>query len=317
METQKLIEQLHVEKIVQTLVERAGVHVYQVRLRGKFYLLKCYEREVLFSREADALMRLADTYLPVPRIVSAGRSREGVYYFLQEWWDGVGFATVYAQMKTRKEQQQALFEVGHLLARLQVALTPRELEEAQFWRISLGQDVFADVDWRESKRRQFLKWKGRLRLTAEDVELGVPEAMQRLEQQLDRLPKPEQLTILHNDYGFRNLMYVRNHGFQIGVFDFENVSIGDPTYDLVKLSFNDLDPEDEEMQFYFAEGYRRHSPFSQQMSAFPLYQALEGFGCMSWVDKHPVIGAEEEQFRRKGRGIFLNRILHGKKPVGE
>lgn len=292
---------------ITSLVDRPEVKVLKVRTSGKTHLLKMHTRQNNFEREVDSINNLADTFIPVPRIFMRGR-HEQYYYFLQEWWDGVPLANLYDKM-SRTKQLEILYEAGRLLARIQVALRPEELANTNFWRYSEEKQCLQDVSWCKTKVKQFYKWRGRLKLTLQDRALSVEKCLDYWESQLSYLQEPPELTLLHNDYGFRNLMYFQEGPYSLGVFDFENASVGDPTHDLVKLTYNDVEPDDQDSIQYFLEGYRRHSPYAHRIQLFDLYQALEGLAAMAWVDKQQQPSPEDLKFRIKGRDILLKRTL--------
>ena len=121
-----------------------------------------------------------------------------------------------------------------------------------------------------------------------------------MERALQGLREPDRLAVLHNDYGFLNIMASPDGGRVIGLFDSEHVSLGDPIFDLAKLTWADLGPEDEKPREAYLSGYEAETGQMIDRRLLSVYEALVGLGSAAWVDKQEYVSPADEIFRNKG-----------------
>lgn len=310
MDQQKVRQELGLDRL-DVIIDRPGVAVYRAERQGRPMLLKFHENPDKVRREVECLSALASKGAPVPGILGEG-VLEGTPFFLEEWWDGVTFLEAYGELR-RSEQVRLLREAGRFLARWQQVLDERELEAMTWWRARVPESVsgLSDFRWVDLISQECYAWIERIRLTEEDLALGVDRLLAKTKTVLEKIPEPPQLALLHYDYGLRNLMLTPERDAIRGLFDFEAVRLGDPLYDVIKMTFNDI-PEDAEGCRAYLEGYREASgrPFDQDR--FRLYQAVNGIGAMAWVDKYDGdFRLQNLDFREKGRRVLIQSMCEG------
>ena len=302
-----LDEQLAVRFGVQSprlVTARLTASVYRGLLGDAPVAVKVYADAGAFAREADCLRCLGDAVASVPRLLDCG-TVEGVSVIVQEWREGWPADAVVATL-TRERRVALLGEAGRLLAELDFALSPAHLAGAQFWRRP-GVDVLGRLSWRAYLLALLDKWLGRIRLTPADAVLGLDQRLREVRAATSRLPEPPRLTLLHNDYTFRNLLLTPDHGGLCGIIDFAGAGAGDPFWDLAKLTWVELDIDDTEGQRPFLAGWEALTRLAIDRERLAVHQALETVGCLAWVDKQTNAGDEHAAFRRRA-ALTLARL---------
>lgn len=290
-------------EIIESLVDRIDVKVFRAVYKNQLVLLKVHENESSFIRETDSLIRLREKNAPVPRIWKT-KKIDDHYVFLEEWWDGKTLAELFPHLN-RSNKRRLIHEIGRLLAKIHTSLSEAELKQAEFWK-QIELQTLEDFSWKSYLQKQCNKWIHRLKLRSTDIDKGIRISIDHIRSSLLELQEPKTLRLLHNDFVLRNIMG-SNHGEQIlGLIDFEHVSIGDPVYDLVKLIWSDLDPDDHELQTKYLSGYEAETGQTLDYTRLCLYKAISGLAAVQWVDKKEYRTEENEKFREKGLRMFLN-----------
>ncbi|GGE06631.1 hypothetical protein GCM10011571_04730 [Marinithermofilum abyssi] len=183
--------------LVVPIVKRKGTAVYRAVRDGEPVLLKVHTHEKPFVRETDSISRLAVRGAPVPKILETCCTKE--------WWDGVTLKDLFFQLDYIR-QVKMMNKVGRLLARIQSFLSEKEVSDSVFWKVASKVQTLAQFSWKTYYSEQYYKWVNRLKLQPKDLNRGFQACLNQTEQALGELKEPEKLTILHNDYGFRNIM---------------------------------------------------------------------------------------------------------------
>jgi aminoglycoside phosphotransferase (APT) family kinase protein len=280
--------------------------VYRVKKQGRLMALKFHEVPLKVVREVECILNLRSKGAQVPEILGQG-TLEGRSYFLEEWWDGVIMLEAYGSL-SRSEQLRLLREAGRFLARLQTVLTEQDLAEMTWWRKMGLAETLDGFSWKRHIAKECKVWSDRIRLTEEDRELGVDRLLAKTASALETLTDPPHVALLHYDYGMHNLILTPERDAIRGLIDFEAVRLGDPLYDVVKITFVDI-PDDEEGKKAYLEGYLEASGQPFDWERFRLYQAINGIGAMAWVDKwEPEFAKQHNGFRELGRRILLESM---------
>ena len=94
----------------------------------------------------------------------------------------------------------------------------------------------------------------------------------------------ETTQFIHRDYGFRNILVDDNK--VTGIIDFEHAILGDITFDLSKLIFNDINFESEEwLREAFFKGWANYTGRDIDWEKLWIYLAIQGLGAIQWVER--------------------------------
>lgn len=304
METSQIMELFNLSSLTM-LVRRPDVEVYEGRLNDQKVILKIHSSESHFIQETDSLKHLNEKNAPVPQILYY-KKVDDCYCFLQEWWDGTTLDQSFNSL-TRNEQLIFLKQIGKLLTEIQSILSENELNQSLFWRTKMDSiNNIKEFSWKNYYQSQFYKWANRVKIRSLDRKLGLERQLKKLEETLFKISEPEKITILHNDFCLRNIMITPDQQQVIGLIDFEHASIGDPTFDLVKLIWTDIRDTDNELINTYLSSYEKEKgqPIDQQR--LNLYKAVSGLGAIAWVDKQPTVQPQNEEFRKKGLSTLLS-----------
>lgn len=178
-------------------------------------------------REAGILRALADTGIPVPRVIGTGESPCGAPFLVMERVAGSALETEdHARTLTPEQRHELGVSVVTTLATLH-CLDPE----------ILGIRVSGDPYLVRQIRRVTASWERVGGCSSHDSAWRVVHTSLK-----DRLPKQTAAVIMHGDYRLSNLLV--DHGQITAVLDWELCTIGDPLADLAWL-LDDWRPADE------------------------------------------------------------------------
>ncbi|WP_090776542.1 phosphotransferase family protein [Shouchella lonarensis] len=295
-------------KFIDTIVTRPDIVVYKGERQNELVAVKVHTREEVFKREVDSLKRLHAKGVRVPKVVDAGKVGDH-FVIVEEWLGGKPLEPLFSNYDDRK-QVFLMERIGCLLAEVQFALSAEELDAACFWQRS-NEDKLSAFSWRSYMESQVKKWIGRVKRSEEDSAQHLETYFAAIAEKVRTLAEPERVTLIHCDYGFRNLHITSDESDILGVLDFEGVAIGDPLWDLAKLQWYDLQDEREDCQHAFLRGWEKEAKQPVDMVRLNFYQALECLAGIAWVDKQPEMNDDLRRLRRRsvaGLARFCRRF---------
>ncbi|WP_144502493.1 phosphotransferase family protein [Bacillus thuringiensis] len=280
--------------------ERMGVKVYACIQNGKKVAVKIYSHRKPYMQETDCLVRLYKAGAAVPKILNMGRIRSD-FVIIQEWCDGEPLLSKFKQSDIQMKSK-LIYSVGELLASFQFALEDKEFGNSIFWH----RDDYKDINsysWKEYIYSQVRKWRQRIKLSCEDESLGLLERLNLLEGRLKLIQEPEKLSIIHADYTMRNIQYNAREDKLIAL-DFEGALIGDPLYDLARITWVDI-AEDLDLQWEFYKGWEDRSGYKINLEILQLYKAIITMSSVAWVDNLPEKTESNKRFRQLALETFI------------
>jgi aminoglycoside phosphotransferase (APT) family kinase protein len=173
-------------------------------------------------REARIIAALADTDVPVPRIlgVTADSEFSDVPLVLMQFVDGLVVDTM---------------DVGEALTpqqRRQIALSlPRTL--AKIHAVDLARVGLADLaSHKPYAQRQLKRWTGQWELSKTRELPELDDLTRRL---IAAAPEQREISLVHGDFHLRNLIISRGTGEVLATLDWELSTLGDPLADMGTL----------------------------------------------------------------------------------
>jgi aminoglycoside phosphotransferase (APT) family kinase protein len=271
------------------------------------------------AREADVLRRLgaaagAGRALRVPRLLA--HEEEAL---VMTWLPGVPCADAWPALPVGgAARADVAFEAGVLLAEVQGALAAAPLAEATFWR-GAADDAFERFVWRDYLHALVAKWSERVVVGEEDRRLGVPEAIAAVGAAVAGLTEPARVTLLHCDFALRNVLCDPTSRQVVGLIDFATALVGDPIYDLAKMTWADFGRDEPRLRAALCRGWAEGAGAGPGADAdavagadaaiddarLRLYEAIQGLAAVAWVDRRGPAGAHAA-FRSAGRNALLS-----------
>lgn len=292
------------------LVKRPDVFVYKAKSKDNWVVIKMHKKEEPYKRECEALELVQGKNLPIPEIIDKD-TVEGRFVIVQEWLEGEQLDKLVSKLEL-KTQEKLVSQAGEWLAALQFALSYEDFDKSSFWnRKHYDQTDIVHFSWKDYIRSQVDKWLERIKLREEDRLYNLEKILQVIKNQVDYLSEPKKLSFIHGDYVFRNLLVNQNREMLMGIIDFEAVSIGDPLWDLAKITWSDIDIHNNELQMEFIKGWEQKAGHSISKQRLKLHQSIQALATVAWVDKQPIQTKENELFRKKAlRALeYYNREL--------
>lgn len=267
--------------------------VFRAVRDGRPARLKLFEDERNFTAEVEALQILNRHGAPVPRLLDLERGGDGECAALTEWWSGR--TLLEAGLPPSAAALGVLRQAGEALGRVHAAPHEEELAAATFW-MRHGYGRWDEVVWGPFIQRRLAKWLELVRLTDEELRLGMDRCLEQVAARTAGVPEPRRWALLHCDFSSRNVMVGGDGGVR-GVIDFENASVGDPVYDLAKLPWVDLSAGDGERVDAFVAGWESVSGMAADRAVLDTYIAVQAVAAVAWVDKKGPEAAAHQAFR--------------------
>lgn len=279
--------------------------VYSIKYKNAFFILKLYRDLDGYNRERITLASLGKK-MEVPEIVFCGveGERDRIGYIVETYIPGRVLKEEFYHLNSEKKLR-LMFDVGRFLGKINVSMNLGQIEKSNLWRYGGNSAIeFAQYKWMDIYKKRIFEWVKKINVNSESMKTikicskKIMEAI--LEKDVDT-----DLSLLHRDYGFRNIM-IENDEIS-GVIDFEYAIPGDKYFDLSKIIFNDLDFEtDTELREAFFNGWSEVTKEEIDWDRMWLYLAIQGLGAIQWVDKQPEkIKQINQDYKKKGMNILL------------
>lgn len=173
-------------------------------------------------REARIIAALADTDVPVPRILGVTTDPEftAAPWVLMEFVDGLVVDTMeVAEALTPQRRRQTALSLPRTLAKIHAV----DLEAVGL------QDLASHKPYAQ---RQLKRWAGQWELSKTRDIPELDELTRRLQ---DRIPEQREISLVHGDFHLRNLITSPQTGAVIATLDWELSTLGDPLADMGSL----------------------------------------------------------------------------------
>ncbi len=272
----QLLEKFYSVEELVPITERPGVSVFRATLDGRRMALKVHARKSAFIRELDALSLAEKVKIAVPSLVDSISENE-YHIIVQSWVSGVPASEHFSQLENRS-RLAIVGSASRELAKLQTGISRDDLMHHSFWKQENDPTSFERFSWNEHLTSQIEKWAGRIR----DVCLaGFKDCLVNF---VKNIPEPTELKFIHRDFVLRNFL-CDGAGF-VAMIDFEAASIGDPLWDLAKMNLLELN-SDPSLKRHWLTTWERTSGRVADIRRIEIYEAIEAFAFVAWVDKQP------------------------------
>ncbi|WP_281884489.1 phosphotransferase family protein [Paenibacillus sp. YYML68] len=297
----------HIEVTNYTvLINRHNVAVVRGTYKNGDALIKIFGKREAYEREVECNKLLTAHNLRVPPLIDALQV-DSYFIMVQKWLESVPLDQWYPKL-TLEQQVHVMNQAGASLSQMQFSISTIELSQSKFWHRFEHND-FSEFSWKQYIYSQYDKWKGRIKFTEIDLQLGLDQMVNDVGIAIEGIDSVERITILHCDFIFRNLLVSTETNNLLAIIDFENALIGDPLYDLAKLTWVDLDPKKDQQQIQaLIQGWNKYADTKFDHSIFNTYQALQAIAAISWVDKQEELS--ESNYAYRNRAIqFISNLL--------
>lgn len=309
MEYKKVLEKLQKEYRFSEFKELSCKDiskVYSVRYKKTPFVLKLHRDLDGYNREKITLASLAEKGMQVPEMVLWGieGEREKIGYIVETYVPGKTLKEEFVHLDSRKKMQ-LMFEVGNILGKINTSMDLNQIEKSDLWRYGYDSAIeFPQYKWIDIYEKRILEWVERIRVNHESMET-IKACSQKIMAAILKRDINTDLSLLHRDYGFRNIMI--KDGKLSGVIDFEYSVPGDKYFDLSKIIFNDLNFEtDTDLREAFFNGWSEVTKEEIDWDKIWIYLAIQGLGAIQWVDKQPEkIRRINQDYKKKGMSILL------------
>ncbi|GBF76088.1 hypothetical protein PA598K_04531 [Paenibacillus sp. 598K] len=285
---------------IRSVSIRHGVEVYQANDSGHKVAIKLFSKDKKdnYQHENNILQQLSKKNSKVPKLLEFGE-KKGTSFLITEWWEGEPLSHTFHNLGYQNKLE-TLVSLGGLLGELQFDLNYNDLATSDFWKRS-ADDRIDTYTWVNYVEKIVAKCTKRLRLTEEDLLDGIDVIVDQIITEASQMNEPNQITLLHTDYTLRNIL-TRDCEFLI--IDFESVMIGDPMYDLAKMTWVDFGVEERPFIDAFVEGWERQTKVKVDLALLTFYQLVYCLASISWVDKLPNPNDDNLLFRNKARSTM-------------
>lgn len=180
------------------------------------------------GRECRVLAALADTPVPVPKIIGSDIDAHGTPYYVMEEVAGVVLRDADQASSLKKP---ALRRTGKALIEGLAKLHQVDPTEVGLERLGRGEDYLA---------RQIVMWQAQ----AEHYRVAPATAAEAVRDRLlDSLPPQRDTTLVHGDYKLDNVL-VDERGEVAAILDWELCTRGDPLVDVAVCAYYWTEPSD-------------------------------------------------------------------------
>jgi len=138
----------------------------------------------------------------------------------------------------------------------------------------------------------------------EDRRVGVPEAIAAIVAGVAALAPSSEVSLLHCDFALRNVLCDPASRQVIGLIDFATSLIGDPTYDLAKMTWADFGRDEPRVRAALLRGRAEGAGAAVDELRLRLYESIQGLAAVAWSDRQNA-GHAHAGFRRAGRSALL------------
>lgn len=296
MNSSKILDSIGIINFI-ILSDRTNVSVAKGVYKGNKVAIKIFAMKEAWEREVECYKLLSQKQASVPSIVDEVQI-DSCFIMIQEWIDAVALDQVYRSLPTEK-QNQIIRQSGECIAQIHFALSHQEIAKSKFWN-RMEFNNFDKYSWNEYIYAQYEKWSNRIKFKDSDHLVGLNRIINDIGKRIFKLRNPQRITLLHCDFIFRNLLVNIETNELEAIIDFENVLIGDPLYDLAKITWVDLNIRKDQQQISaLISGWEKHSEVSFDNDIFGTYQALHAIAAISWVDKQTEVLENSAVFRER------------------
>ena len=304
-------------KEVKLLSYKNETEVYSAIYISKPVILKLHENLVNYKREVTALTVLSNKDIAIPTLILCDvitLEMNTIGYIVEEYIHGEVLSHCFNQY-TFKQKQKILYDIGTFLGKLNYLVSDEEAVKSELWKYAYdGVNSFREYKWVTMYIKSIPTWVNvinREESTKKMLGNSLEYYIQIIMDNLLRVSKCGDNKLIHRDYGFRNIM-VYNDCIS-GVIDFEHAILGDSTFDLSKLIFNDIDFElDTILRNSFLNGWSDYTGQKIEWQRLWLYLAIQGLGAIQWVDKQKSYKIKEinRDYKEKGKVILRKACEH-------
>lgn len=283
---------------IELIKESMNSSIYLVESRYGKTILKLYYNTVRYHREITSLKVLQSKDEYIPRLFAYGLMEKfQCGYIIEEYIEGDILKTVYKNLP-EKSKKDVLYQAGAILGEINAVTDERLLCE------EFNDCGAAANDWLMEQADKLKEWSIKCQYLNEFLETPLKEHIGRLNRRLFRFKNKMKPTLIHGDYGFRNIL-VRDKHIK-GIIDFEYGMIADIQYDLSKLIFNDIDFEkDAELRNIFLRAWEKNANEKVDWEKLWIFLAIQGLGAVQWVDRQKGKNYKENlDYKIKGIQIF-------------
>ena len=214
---------------------------------------------------------------------------------MQTWWDGTNGEAIFDQLG-RNAQHQALHHIGATLGLIQQILPSDLLLPTGFWH-RLGINSAEQYTWRaylgaivDANIKRLLETRNTSDIT---------KIIHDIQQFLVTIPEPHILGIIHGDFVLRNIVFRRDLASIAGIIDWDVALLGDPVYDLAKITWADLDPTDAASRQALLQGWQKSTGWEMDPIIFAYYEAIQAIAALAWISKQSPTTSNLEYFRQR------------------
>ena len=180
--------------------------VYSIKYKNAFFILKLYRDLDGYNRERITLASLGKK-MEVPEIVFCGveGERDRIGYIVETYIPGRVLKEEFYHLNSEKKLR-LMFDVGRFLGKINVSMNLGQIEKSNLWRYGGNSAIeFAQYKWMDIYKKRIFEWVKKINVNSESMKTikicskKIMEAI--LEKDVDT-----DLSLLHRDYGFRNIM---------------------------------------------------------------------------------------------------------------
>lgn len=264
--------------------------VYKASYINRNIILKIHKNITNYKREIASFHNLNGTELRVPELLYCENmkiNQNEIGYLIEECLTGNQLSESFCKYSLN-EKERILYDVGETLGILNYAISEQDLLKCGLWKLAYeGVDDFHEYNWIKMYQKSIPEWIHIIR-ESNSLETKIKTKIELkanlLLNKLHLISNSEADHFIHRDYGFRNILVDDNK--ITGIIDFEHAILGDATFDLSKLIFNDIDFEvDKCLRDAFFKGWMDYTGHKIDWEKLWIYLGLQGLGAIQWVER--------------------------------
>lgn len=309
-EVEKFAEKHHLSHL--TLIAfKNDTTVYKADCFNRPVILKTHKKSLNYYREITSLSLLRGKNVRVPALLYCEmmeEDNEETGYLIEEFLQGNQLSEDFWKY-TEGEKERVLYQAGEIMGMLNFSVPQKDILDCSLWRYAYeGITDFSSYNWIQIYLGSIQEWidtvkKSKL-LTA-GLKQKIEFQGNLLQDRLYSFSENGTVGFVHRDYGFRNILV--DHEKVAGIIDFEHAVLGDVTFDLSKIIFNDIDFErDKRLRNAFFEGWTGYTGYKIDWERLWLYLAIQGLGAIQWVENQRdyLIRIKNRSYMEKGIRIL-------------
>lgn len=283
--------------IAEVIVERPEVSVYKGRYMERDVAIKIFINSSSFRREFDAISQLNKKGIAVPELLTTSENND-FNTIVSQWIDSGPLKEKWNELKLNKKDI-FLHKIGTLLSEIQFALSPQEINDSIFWRRN-NNTTFKDFSWNSYLLEQLMKWISRINLTKSDLRLHIDSIIKNIVQKVSNIPEPIRPAFIHADFTMRNILC--DNAENLWAIDFESPLVGDPLFDLARITWLDFDNNNVEI---LLSSWEKNTSNYVDNKILQLYQMVIAISIIAWVDKLSIVNDDNLKFRNKAINFLV------------